>query len=92
MIPSTLGFLDEVVRERAMAEGVVGLLTTWRRGGKGARAGLWGGPMAALLGLPFWLAPSSGTIRPSAYFPRTVDLQKYGVQTMLFHQISDSGE
>jgi hypothetical protein len=40
--------------------------------------------MAALLGLPFWLAPSSGKIRPSAYFPRTADLQKYGVQTMLF--------
>jgi len=67
-----------------MAEGVVGPLTTWRRGGKGGRAGLWGGPMAALLGLPFWLAPSSGKIRPSAYFPRTADLQKYGVQTMLF--------
>ena len=44
----------------------------------------YGGPMAALLGLPFWLAPSSGKIRTSVYFPSIVDLQKYGILTMLF--------
>jgi hypothetical protein len=43
-----------------------------------------GGAMAALLGLPFWLAPSSVKIRTSVYFPPIVDLQKYGIPTVLF--------
>lgn len=84
MSPCTLGFLGDEVHERAMAEGVVGPLTTWRRGGLAGRAGLWGGPMAALLGLPFWLAPSPDKIGTSVYFPRIIDLHKYGVQTVLF--------
>ena len=84
MICRTLGFSGDEVRERAMAEGVVGPLPTWRRASPGGRAGLWGGPMAALLGLPFWLAPSSGKIGASVYFPSIVDLQKYCILTVLF--------
>ena len=80
----TLGFLGDEVRERAMAEGVVGPLPTWRRAGIGGRAGPWGGPMAALLGLPFWLAPSSGKLGASVYFPSIVDLQKYCILAVLF--------
>jgi hypothetical protein len=34
--------------------------------------------------LPFWLLSSSGNIRISGYFSRIVDLQKYGVLTVLF--------
>ena len=44
--------------------------------------------MAALLGLPFWLAPSSGKIRASVYFPSIVDLQKYCILTVLFPEES----
>ena len=84
MIPHALGFLGDEVRERAMAEVGQGSHPTWRRAGFVGRAGLWGGPMVAHLGLPFWLAPLSGKIGASVYFPSIVDLQKYCILTVLF--------
>ena len=61
----SIGFRDEEVREGEEARGGCGPSPH-----KAARPG-WslrrpmGGPMAALLGPSFWLAPSSGEIRPS---------------------------
>ena len=84
MIPRVLGFLDDEVREGAMAEVGLGLLPIWWRGSIGGRATVWGGPTVAHLGLPFWLPPSSDKIEASVYFPRIFDLQKYCILTMLF--------
>jgi hypothetical protein len=39
---------------------------------------------AAPFALSFWLLSSSGNICISRYFPRIVDIQKYGVLTVLF--------
>jgi hypothetical protein len=41
-------------------------------------------PPAAPLAFSFWLPLSSGNIWISGYFSRIVDLQKYGVLTVLF--------
>jgi hypothetical protein len=39
---------------------------------------------AAPFALPFWLLLSSGNIWIFGYFPRIVDLQKYGVLMIVF--------
>ena len=64
-ISRALGFQDEEVREGEAVEGGCGPPPhKAARPGQGPRRPM-GGPMAALLGPSFWLAPSCGEIRPS---------------------------
>jgi hypothetical protein len=49
-----------------------------------ARATWWCGPPTTPLAFSFWLPSSSGNIWISSYFSGIVDLQKYGVLTVLF--------
>jgi hypothetical protein len=61
-----------------------GGLTTGQRGMGWARAPWWWAHPAAPLASSFWILSSSDIIWISRYFPRIVDLQKYGVLTVLF--------
>jgi hypothetical protein len=79
-----LDFRGDDIREGALAEVGQGSHTTWRHGLGLARARGRCGPLVAHLALSFWLLPSSGQIGTSRYFPRVVDLQKYGALTVLF--------
>jgi hypothetical protein len=79
-----LGFRGDDICEGALAEVGQGGHTTWWRGLGLAHAMGWCGPLVSHLALSFWLLSSSGQIGTFGYFPRVIDLQKYGVLTVLF--------